>query len=305
MARGLTLEVFLRGGLGNQLFQYCSGLHFAEKQGRELVLRTDLLPEVADVVGGISRWPLQISSFNHSARILDQRHQPPGRTNVRSKFFQLMRILGDLQPRLTEGIGWISSESQGSRLPSDAKNIKRINSYATFKGIAVSSRARLRSEVRSLVRPSLPFRRLQKELTETQAPVIHIRRGDYVGLEKVYGRLEDSYFTEALMLIREKGVLGDPWLFSDSPNDLPIGLRESLGVSRLIGPKQLPSPLENLVLMSSSAAFIGSNSSFSWWASLLSDPKAVIVGPIVSSARTNNYSEFDTQNSNWNLLHVS
>ena len=65
LAKSSEVSVFLRGGLGNQLFQYSAGLKISRMTGKKLILRTDLLPIQEDKIGGISRWPNQISEFSH------------------------------------------------------------------------------------------------------------------------------------------------------------------------------------------------------------------------------------------------
>jgi len=105
------IRVFLRGGLGNQLFQYAMGLHFSVTQGRNLVLREDLFPDVEDEIDGVSRWPNQIRNFEHFGLYCATSHQPAFDTNLFGKFMQVQRMFGDSAPRLFRGFGTYGAQT--------------------------------------------------------------------------------------------------------------------------------------------------------------------------------------------------
>jgi hypothetical protein len=297
MAYRLKLQVFLRGGLGNQLFQYSTGLYLAENFEKELVLRTDLLPISKDEVGGISRWPEQMSGFRHSGTLRSKANQPENSTNLFSKSMQAMRMLGDLSPSLTKRFNWLTSETK-YRLPDGLERITLINSYSSFKDFALEHRSKLREQVTSLVDPSAMFLSNLAELKERNPIIVHVRRGDYIRLESIYGNLASQYYSDAVEILREQGSTDRTWIFSDSPEKLPKYLLKSLGTERVMGPKEIPSPLETL-------AIVGANSTYSWWAGLISQDGNPLVAPRISSARTNNFSNEDERVPGWKVLNVA
>jgi len=304
MADCLKLQVFLRGGLGNQLFQYSTGLYLAENFEKELVLRTDLLPISKDEVGGISRWPEQMSGFRHSGTLRNKANQPENSTNLFAKSMQAMRMLGDLSPSLTNRFNWLTSETK-NRLPDRFERITLINGYSSFKDFALENRSKLREQLSSLVDPSAMFLSNLAELKERNPVIVHVRRGDYIGLESIYGTLTERYYSDAIGILREQGSTDRTWIFSDSPEKLPKYLLKSLGTERVIGPKEIPSPLETLVLMSMGSAIVAANSSFSWWAGLVSQDGNLLVAPRISSARTNNFSNDDERVPGWKVMNVA
>ena len=304
MAYRLKLQVFLRGGLGNQLFQYSTGLYLAENFEKELVLRTDLLPISKDEVGGISRWPEQMSGFRHSGTLRNKANQPENSTNLFAKSMQAMRMLGDLSPSLTKRFNWLASETK-YRLPDRFERITLINGYSSFKDFALENRSKLREQLSSLVDPSAMFLSNLAELKERNPVIVHVRRGDYIGLESIYGTLAERYYSDAIGILREQGSTDRTWIFSDSPEKLPKYLLKSLGTERVIGPKEIPSPLETLVLMSMGSAIVAANSSFSWWAGLVSQDGNLLVAPRISSARTNNFSNDDERVPGWKVMNVA
>jgi len=180
-----------------------------------------------------------------------------------------------------------------------------INSYSTFKDFALENRSKLREELSSLSQPSAMFLSNLTELKERNPIIVHVRRGDYIGLEHIYGNLATKYYLDAIEILREQVSSDSTWIFSDSPDELPNYLVKSLGAERVIGPKEVPSPLETLVLMSMGTAIVGANSTFSWWAGLISQDGNLLIAPSILSARTNNFSNEDERVPGWKVLSVA
>ena len=304
MVDNLKLQVFLRGGLGNQLFQYATGLYLSEKFNKELVLRSDLLPSAEDKVGGVTRWPEQISSFCHSGTVLNRVHQPKNSTNLFSKYMQILRMIGDVSPSLPPRFNWLSTETKADFLPKKIGRIGVINSYSAFKEFAVENRDKLRDQVPKLFSPSDGFLSSLEKVKQQNPIIVHIRRGDYVGLERLYGHFDTDYYLEGIEHLRAQAQSEKTWIFSDAPRDISRRFLDRLGVDRVIGPEDIASPLENLVLMGSGSALLGANSSFSWWAGLISSEANPVVAPRFTSARFNNFSDFDEKMLGWKLVDI-
>lgn len=304
MALDMNLQVFLRGGLGNQLFQYSTALHLSELSKRELVIRSDLLPLYQDEIGGISRWPEQISGFSHEGFVRANKNQSLSEVDFFSRLMQIQRMLGDLMPSVTASMGWLAGEAKADTYPKHPEKIKFINSYATLKKYAYKNREKLKSQISNLIRPSESFLALLAEMRKKRPLVVHVRLGDYLGLQHMYGNVQKEYYLGVVDEIRRSNPNLVIWIFSDSPEVLPSELVSGLGASKIVGPSELESPLETLVLMSQGSRIIASNSSFSWWACFLSDDNSQNVAPIVQSARFNNFHQADDGNAMLKLVPV-
>ena len=289
MSRRNELQVFLRGGLGNQLFQYSTGLAIAEKTGRELIIRGDLLPEIEDSIGGVSRWPNQISSFNHSGVVRTNSFQPASKTNLLGKSMQAMRALGDAFPSVSRSLGWLASEKTLNTNHPRVDSTRLINSYSPYKYLAWSNRARLRNELSSIVDPTDRFIELSAEINRTPTIAIHLRQGDYLRLQHIFGKPSINYFRAALEYLESSSVSHRVWLFTDSPDSTPPELLNLLNPALVIGPEVLSKPIENLVLMGSGSGLVAANSSFSWWANLISEEGVPVVAPRISGAIVSNF----------------
>lgn len=279
------VHVFLRGGLGNQLFQYASGLAISKAHKKRLILREDLLPAKEDSIGGISRWPNQVSLFSHSAEIRYRKHQPPFSTNAFGKAMAIQRAIGDLTPSIVGKFGIHSAERRN--LPGDISvftKTKIVNAYMSHLNLVLAVKDQVVSETRQIINASTNFHELSHEAILKKPVMVHVRLGDYVGLGSVFGKLGEAYFANAL----QNASSAPRWLFTQKESELPDAVRDLIQPERIIQGDFLPSSLENLVVMSLGSSLIASNSTLSWWSAFLSSPDSRIVTPFLPG-KTNNF----------------
>jgi hypothetical protein len=105
---------------------------------------------------------------------------------------------------------------------------------------------------------------------------IHVRRGDYLKFKSYHGLTTKEYFNNSLNLVYEFVGQIPIVVFSDSP-DLARLVVPSANI--YIGPSHTMSPAQNMIFMSMSEAFIGSNSTYSWWAAFQKEHQQNIVFP--------------------------
>ena len=201
--------------------------------------------------------------------------------------------------------GWLASENTESSIESRRTPISLINSYSPFKDLAFRNREKLRSEISAVHEPSKEFLKLSSEIQESKAIAVHLRQGDYRNLGHIYGSSSLEFLKAAVKELKESGGLESIWLFTDTPPAVPEDLMNFLNPQKVIGPETLPRPLENLLLMSKARALIAANSSFSWWAALLTSPGTPVCAPYIVNARVNNFSKDLELDRNWRTLIVS
>ncbi len=285
-----NLNVFLRGGLGNQLFQYAAGVYLSRRQGNNLILRQDLLPATADSIEGISRWPVQITDFKMEGTLIERSHQPSGETNTFSKFMQVQRALGDITGRQLVLFGILAGEKPEKLTFSDLKGIRTINHYCTSKEPATLLGEELRAQIRQILRPTSAFKILFEQARRVRPIMVHVRLGDYASLSHLYGG--PNYEAIALEVDRVRKFKSQPvWVFSDSPAEIKEEFANRLGSYMVVGPKALRRPLENLLLLASGENLICANSTFSWWAAFLKGDTSRVSFPEIQDYPVNNFSE--------------
>lgn len=130
---------------------------------------------------------------------------------------------------------------------------------------------------------SLKFKSLLEEVEQLEPIIIHLRRGDYLNYLNVYGRGDQSYWRDAVSrFVRTRPV----WVFSDDPSGEAVRSELGFDPTRFVGPEEELFPLELLRLMTTSSAFVGSNSTFSWWCAALGPGHRISVLPDLISAKS-------------------
>lgn len=274
------IHVFLRGGLGNQLFQYALGLHVSNTQGKDLVIREDLLPKSEDQIGRVSRWPNQIKHFEHSGRNFARSHQPAFDTNLFGKYMQAQRMLGDSAPGLLQRFGILGAETSKPKYDEFLlKDLRVVNGYAITKQFVLAQKQLLIAQLGKVRSPSVSFGALDGEIRATKPIVAHLRMGDYLSLADIYGSISTKYIQDGLAFV--SGPDKPPiWIFTQNKLELGQDLLETINPERVIDSKDLESPLENMLLMSNGGGLLCSNSTLSWWAALLSGKSQNVIAPM-------------------------
>lgn len=115
-----------------------------------------------------------------------------------------------------------------------------------------------------------------RQILSTNAVCVHIRRGDYVN-NPIFDVCGDSYYYKAMEYMR--GILSNPvfYIFSDAVDELESTMRFPCPVVYVKGGHQ---DYEDLYLMKNCRHFIMSNSTYSWWAQFLGQEEdKVVVAP--------------------------
>jgi hypothetical protein len=109
---------------------------------------------------------------------------------------------------------------------------------------------------------------LLKDVEDTV--IIHIRRGNYLGLPNIHGILTEDYYRRAVALLHPAKIV----VFSDD-------LAWCRGLDFLQNATFVDEPDAStaLYVMSQFEKYILSNSTFSWWAAWLGCPAKTVIAP--------------------------
>ena len=248
--RAKRIHVRLQGGLGNQLFIWAAGFALATRLGATLTVDDDLIPKL-----------------NRNSR-LDNRKFELGYFGIRRA--SRMRAPRRFYPHFSEqGFDY---DSRFSAIKSSVVLNGYFQSWRYMEGLENSIRDFLVVNAQS----SSVLEALKKKLGAEPWVGVHVRRGDYlrVGVLNVVG---PEYYRKAVPLVKDGSGAERVVVFSD---DVGIARDVVPGADHYIGSGELESPPDTLMLMSEASAFVGANSSLSWWASFLSSrPAALNVFP--------------------------
>lgn len=244
----------LKGGLGNQLFQYAYGRALSMKKNEPLVLDISgyAMPNSKDTPR-----EYRLDHFNIEAGVITEADH----TLPRSIYFiwRVMRKLGIA----SEVIQW----SKNTHLDG------YFQSESYFREIAGKIRGEITLKVPYGSNGQIIHSAIQKNVETPIVPIsIHIRRGDYVHNQitnHYHGVCGSEYYEEAFSLLKQK--INSPihlYIFSDDiewvQKNLPFTKENSTFVSSTNTPDY-----EEVILMSECHHHIIANSSFSWWGAWL------------------------------------
>jgi hypothetical protein len=267
-----TVRVLLRGGLGNQLFQYFSARELAREISASLILDARLLPAVEKhYVGKASEFPEQISHFLHDGVVINSEngHGPidPLYRWARVRFAQYGRALSRNKVATFGRVVHFSGNGPLVEKPRLAEGLKSVLNHA-FLNPSLFSYAKEQSVIalNSIVNPTQWFVSMKEQILNHRPIAIHHRLGDHISLGNP---ASPDYIHRALkhlvQLIGSDKVI----VFSDEINKSKEILSKLPYKFEFIEPPKESPPIESLVLMASSRALVMSSSSFSWWAATL------------------------------------
>lgn len=273
-----SIKVHLRGGLGNQLFQYAAGFAKATELGLPLVIDARQLPSSVRTTNGISSWPEQISEFNNGAETFLYSDRA---SLARARVSQLQRIIGDKAPTFLSKWGIYANERNGNweLFRQLAHSSLTINAYCNSPKYFEPYQNEIRYRVADLVNPTEEYLAMYTRIAEDRPVAIHLRLGDYKNLESIYGTLSGQYFAKSVEIVRKLNDSQNLWLFSDEPELAYELLKESIPELRKAPLSENTTGLETLLLMSRCHGLVASNSSFSWWSAFLMEQSMPIIFP--------------------------
>lgn len=258
----------LRGGLGNQLFQYAAGRALAAHHSVELKLDLHTY----------SKHPyrkFELDKFNIDAMeaTREEVHHFTGSNpisrylNKRNNYFRCPAVFA--QPHYHFYEDFFS-------LPRDIYLSGYWQSEKYFDGIA--------GLVRQQLAPRAPLdprnADLQKTMQAQHSVAIHVRRGDYTSAtySSFFGGLPESYYAEAMDLLRHR--VGNPIFYFFSDDMVWCKSNVAVGDAEFVEHNTGADAYKDLLLMASCKHNIIANSTFSWWGAWLNNnPGKVVIAP--------------------------
>jgi hypothetical protein len=258
----------LHGGLGNQMFQYALGRSLSLAHNTSFKVDTSYL-RTANQSGR----SLRLQGFCVTLNEADRKEILPYTNTVRKT---LDRVLP------------VSKKKYVHEVSARYKKEITTNTDAYFDGHWTSEKYFIDSQdtIRKDFQLKNPFgptaHTISKQIKAEKVPVsVHIRRGDYVSIQKIanrHGVLPLSYYEAATDHIVHTFPQAHFFVFSDDiawakenyPKKYPVTFVSGSGIE----------DYEELVLMSTCAHNIIANSTFSWWSAWLNqNPTKIVIAP--------------------------
>jgi hypothetical protein len=238
--------VSIKGGLGNQLFQYAYGRSI-ELSGKKIIFDTSFF-------------------YGNKARKDTARNFKLNNFNIEIKdnFSDKRHPFLNIYNKIKKKFGF------------EEENFYQSEKY--FKKIENNIRAEF--TLKNLMSNESLF--WLKKISDTKNSVsLHIRRGDYIKnkiANKVLGTLPLDYYYNAIDIITKKIITPEFFIFSDDIEWVKNNL--TLNFPVYFVSDQKIQDYEELILMSKCSNNIIANSTFSWWGAWLnSNSEKIIIAP--------------------------
>jgi hypothetical protein len=275
----------LRGGLGNQMFQYAFGRHLAQKQYS--VIKLDL-----SAVGKGKYRPYSLHCFNIQKQIANKTDinffmRGKYLTQFKKLSYVLLRKIGyqnKINSLLHKGEIIIEEFGDFSKY-----NHNIINKTGSLYLIGFWQTEKYFLPIRNILLREFTIKYTQdsknKQLSEIvqgcNSVSVHVRRGDYISNSdffKFHGVCSIDYYIKAADYIAQ--LIDDPHFFIFSDDPLWTKSNIDLPYTTHFIDHNANQDYEDLRLMSQCKHNIIANSSFSWWGAWLNqNPAKVICAP--------------------------
>lgn len=261
------IVVKLKGGLGNQLFQYATAKSLSIKHNTSLYLDLSLLN--ADPKQQYTKRELELNLFNIAAKQIKKKQL--------NNFFRKQSIWNRIQTKL---FGRYDIQNQNgfeydSNFENYTKNTYLNDGYWQSEKYFKNIRENLLNELVVVLPKNNQVTQFENQIKKCNSVSIHIRRGDYISLANAnaaHGVLPLSYYGAAIDCITSTQNNCVFFVFSDDINWAKNNLQLN-NQTHYIDFNTGKNSVFDLHLMSKCKHNIIANSSFSWWAAWLNQNK--------------------------------
>lgn len=283
------LKIFLKGGLGNQLFGYFAATNLSAVSNRTSYL---LLDEI-DLERVSGRYSIESFDIAHNVVISHGTALEKFKTRITRKIKFSSVIFGVLQDKSR----LINIRKLNSKIFTHRKSIL-LDGY--FQDMDYFKSVNFDSSNLELKNPSEWYIAMRTEISRKSPIVIHVRLGDFLENMDSVGVLNGTYYLNAVKQITDHASR-EKWIFSDDIEKARAILGPHFDEKIFyVDPPIGSDPAESLSLMSASKDIVISNSTFSLWAALIGSREKSVVAPsnfFVSSEK--NQFSFPTQ---WSVV---
>ncbi len=263
----MSIDCYLTGGLGNQLYTWAGATYIAKITGKALKLHLDTgahfgINHGSDIralvlpVGELCRFSDGPVSKFHLHRFRKVKYFDGNSTNSEKKFL------------VNSGLTRISM-----KVSNDLECI--FGTHFNPDSITYLRKSGLAAKI-ALRNPSLWYQEFVAKNKLSENIGLHLRLGNYLEYMKD-ALLDRDYYVKAIALARKSGG-GEVFIFSDEPNRAREILGDQPGV-KFVMPPYARNDEESMFLMSSFGRLIVSNSTFSTWAGILARESTVVFCP--------------------------
>jgi hypothetical protein len=270
------ITVRIKGGLGNQLFQYASAYSLSRRLNQPLQLDTSFFPE--QTLRGYKLEFLNIELKDIASKL------PFPIELLKNKYInKAFRKLHSTIP-LKKPVYLLENKSDivDEFFAIESKDVY-IDGYYQSEKYFKEYRDSIIKQFSINYEESTEYHEILNEIVSTNSVAVHVRRGDFLKAQYNYNSnhylLSEQYYFNALEYIDSILVNPTYFWFSDDIEWVKRNFSERINF-RFVTMRTPNADIDELMLMKNCKNIIAANSTFSWWASWLNDnPEAIHVCP--------------------------
>lgn len=262
----------IKGGLGNQLFQYASGYALAKRLNQKLVFDPSFTRNMT-----ARGYKLPLLCVEGDEVIYEE--QLPKKVSLLKNLYinKLCRVLNIARHNCGEYTYWLETkdEWQPDFFTIDESNLY-VDGYFQSENYFKQYRTDLLKQIQPKYDPEDEYLRELEEIRNCNSVAVHVRRSDFKKDNCAYHYLlDETYYEKAIQRIRD--LVENPvfFWFSDDIDWVKkkFEVKENF---RFVSLHTKHADIDEMMLMKNCNHIIAANSTFSWWAAWLNEHDAAV-----------------------------
>lgn len=263
------VTIRIKGGLGNQLFQYAAGYSFAHRLNQELMLDISFFPQ--QTLRGYKLDKFKIDESQIVSTV------PKGIEVLKGKY--LNKALRTLRvDRIPAGGKTKYLLETGSYVMdfffTDSPENSYMDGYFQSERYFMDYRAELLKQFEPCYLPEKEYLEGLQAVQSCNSVAVHVRRGDFLNAQNDpnprHYLLGETYYHNALRFVQEKVQAPVFFWFSDDIDWVKQNFGND-GNYHFISLKTKNGDIDEMMLMKHCHHIIAANSTFSWWAAWMNE----------------------------------
>lgn len=265
------IVVRIKGGLGNQLFQYSVGYSLSQAIGESLGFNPSF---TNNMTPRGYKLPLLLTEGS----LVKEDDLSTGIKWLKNKYInKVFRILRIKRIKLRQAMYWLEPENCfDEQLVSERSSTLYLDGYYQDPRYFKQYRKSLLEQIKPMYLPEPEYLDQLSKIQGSNSVAIHVRRTDFKKDGNPYHYLlNESYYKQAIDLVMQKVVDPQFFWFSDDIDWVKacFGDNSHFNFVRLC--TQHPD-IDEMMLMKNCHHIITANSTFSWWAAWLNEREDAI-----------------------------
>lgn len=262
----------IKGGLGNQLFQYASGYALAKRLNQKLAFDPSFTENMT-----ARGYKLPLLCVN-TDEVIDADQLPQKVNRLKNLYInKACRMLNFSSHKCGKYTYWLETRDEWQP---DFFTIKEnnlyVDGYFQSEEYFKQYREELLKQIQPKYEPEDEYLKVLNDIRKCNSVAVHVRRSDFKKDNcEFHYLLDESYYKRAIEKIRSSVKNPTFFWFSDDMNWVKEHIGAS-GDSCFVSICTVHGDIDDMMLMKNCKHIITANSTFSWWAAWLNEHEDAI-----------------------------